>query len=118
MQLALSSKSSIFEKAWTIIILIEITILESVDEFDESYGQYEVDSDVAIDQSDAEEDSHMTDSDQSEASSPDKPGDTIATISLASLQEDIEKGKEAKHQLGELLGKSRHNDICPLFRVF
>lgn len=70
-----------------------------------------MDSDVPSDQSDAEENSHITDSDQSDASSPDKPEDTIATISLASLQEDIEKGKEAKHQLGEPLYSANQQQV-------
>lgn len=61
-----------------------------------------MDSDIPTDQSDAQEDSHMTDSDQSEATFSDKPPTgSIATISRASLEEDFEKGKAAKHQLGE-----------------
>ncbi len=81
--------------------------LESNDEVDEQLSDDDqeqsegVDSDEESDQSDAEEGDHMSDSDEPETPSQDQPQHSIATISLASLQEDIEKGKAAKHQLGK-----------------
>lgn len=84
--------------------------VESNDELDEQFSDDDddqeqsdvVDSDDKSDQSDAEDGDHMTDSDDPEPTpSQDQPQHSIATISLASLQEDIEKGKAAKHQLGK-----------------
>ena len=67
-----------------------------------------VDSDVSFDQSDKDDTSSDKSSsasaDEQEPSLPVAGGDDITMMSLASLQEDVVKGKAAKEQVG----KSHH----------
>ncbi len=107
---------------WPVIIPIinldcdhNFLCVESNDEVDEQLSDDDqeqsegVDSDEEPDQSDAEEGDHTSDSDEPETPSQDQPQHSVATISLASLQEDIEKGKAAKHQLGMYCCTIVHN---------
>ena len=78
----------------------------SLDQSDEDVSFDQSDDDLSLDQSDVDVSSERSSSVSSNEQEPPSPmdgedGDDITMTSLASLQEDLEKGKAAQEQVGK-----------------
>lgn len=89
-----------------------------LDQSDEETSFDQSDEDLSLDQSDVDVSSERSSSVSSNEQEPPSPmdgegGDDITITSLASLQEDLEKGKAAEEQVGK---SQKHISLLKFYR--